>query len=73
MGLKHTDSQANFVYFETSRPLAEVVAALKNTGVLVGRAFPPYDRWIRITVGLPEENRRAQAALRAALGKTDAP
>ena len=48
-------------------------SVLKNAGVLVGRAFPPYDRWIRITIGLPEENRRAQAALRAALGKADAP
>jgi histidinol-phosphate aminotransferase len=73
LGLKHTNSQANFVYFETSRAHAEVAEALKNAGVLVGRAFPPYDRWIRITIGLPEENRRAQAALRAALGKAAAP
>lgn len=71
LGLKHTNSQANFVYFETSRPHAKVVAALQNAGVLVGRAFPPYDRWVRITIGLPEENRRAQAALRAALGQAD--
>jgi len=73
LGLKHTNSQANFVYFETARPHAEVTAALKNAGVLVGRAFPPYDAWIRITIGLPEENRRAQAALRVALGKAVAP
>ena len=73
LGLKHAESQANFVYFETSRPHAEVAAALKSAGVLIGRAFPPYDCWVRITIGLPEENRRAQAALRAALGKADAP
>lgn len=69
LGLRHTDSQANFVYFDAGRPHAEVATALAKAGVVVGRAFAPYDRWIRITVGLPEENRRAQAALRAALGR----
>ena len=69
LGLRHTDSRANFVYFDAGRPHAEVAAALKSAGILVGRAFPPYDRWIRITIGLPEENARAQAALRQALGR----
>jgi histidinol-phosphate aminotransferase len=62
--LRHTDSQANFVYFDAGRPQAEVAAALKAEGVIVGRAFPPYSQWVRITIGLPEENLRAQAALR---------
>lgn len=62
--LPHTDAQANFVYFDASRPHAEVVSALSAAGVKIGRAFPPYDHWVRITIGLPEENARAQAALR---------
>jgi len=60
--LRHADSQANFVYFDAGRPQAEVVAALKSEGVIIGRAFPPYTDWVRITIGLPEENSRAQAA-----------
>ncbi len=67
LGLKHTDSQANFVYFDAGPLRAEVIARLKDAGVLVGRAFPPYDGWIRITIGLPGENARAQAAVRQAL------
>lgn len=73
LGLKHTKSEANFVYFDAGRPHADVASALKDAGVLVGRAFPPYDRWIRITIGLPEENLRAQAALRQALGRVALP
>ncbi len=67
--LRHTDSQANFVYFDAGRPHAEVAAALQASGVLVGRAFPPYATWVCITIGLPPDNVRAQAALRQALGK----
>jgi histidinol-phosphate aminotransferase len=67
--LKHTDSQANFVYFDAGRPHAEVAAALKSAGVQIGRAFPPYDHWVRITIGLPAENSLAQSALRESLTK----
>lgn len=73
LGLKHTPSQANFVYFDAGRPHAEVVARLKEAGVLVGRVFPPYDRWVRITIGLPAENARAQQALRRALPRSPTP
>jgi len=67
--LRHTDSQANFVYFDAGRPHAEIAAALKISGVIVGRAFSPYDNWVRITVGLPSENARAQSALKRAYRK----
>jgi histidinol-phosphate aminotransferase len=38
-----------------------------SQGIDIGRAHPPYANWARITIGLPEENQRAQAALRHAL------
>jgi histidinol-phosphate aminotransferase len=63
-----TPSQANFVFFDVGRPHAEVTGALAANGIIVARAFPPYDRWIRVTIGLPEENERAQVALRKLLG-----
>ena len=71
--LRHTDSQANFVYFDAGWPQADVAKTLLAAGVVIGRAFPPYDTWVRITIGLPEENARAQAALRQALEKSRAP
>jgi histidinol-phosphate aminotransferase len=64
LGLRRTESQGNFVYFDAGRPHAEVAAALQAEGVVIGRAFPPYATWVRITIGLPEENARAQAVIR---------
>ena len=62
--LTHTDARASFVFFNAQRPQAEVAAAFRQRGVVVGRLFPPYDNWVRITIGLPEENRFVQAQLR---------
>lgn len=61
--IEHTASQGNFVYFDARRPAAEVAAALLAKGVIVGREFPPYDTWVRISIGLPEDNARARAAV----------
>lgn len=61
--LTRTPSEANFVYFDAGRPHAEVVRALQAGGIAIGRAFPPYDRWVRITIGLPEENAKVRAVL----------
>jgi histidinol-phosphate aminotransferase len=66
-GLRHTEARGNFVFFETGRPHAEVAAAMRARGVDIGRAFPPYERWARISIGLPEENSLAQEALHTAL------
>ncbi len=65
--LPHTESRANFVFFDSGRPHAQLAESLRSRGVDIGRAHPPYLNWARITIGLPEENRRAQVALRQAL------
>ena len=65
--LPHTDAQANFVFFDAGRPQPTLAAAMRERGVDIGRAYPPYTNWARITIGLPPENRLAQTALRAAL------
>jgi histidinol-phosphate aminotransferase len=65
--LTHTDARASFVFFDAQRPQAEVAAAFRQRGVVVGRLFPPYANWVRITIGLPEENRFARAQLRDVL------
>lgn len=66
--LPHTDSHANFIFFDTGRPQQELAAAFLARNVDIGRTFPPYLTWARITVGLPEENRIAQQQLRKVLG-----
>ena len=55
LGLNHIRSHTNFVFFETGRNITEVQRAFKDEGVLVGRAFPPYLDWCRISTGTIEE------------------
>jgi histidinol-phosphate aminotransferase len=63
LGLRHSESRANFVFFETALPHATAAAQFLARNVCIGRAFQPLDRWVRISVGLPEENTAALAAL----------
>jgi len=62
--LRHTDARASFVFFESRLTQAEIAKALANDGIDIGRAFPPLSNWTRISIGLPAENQRVQAALR---------
>jgi histidinol-phosphate aminotransferase len=68
LGRPYAESQTNFVFFQAGRPHAEVHAALMKESVAIARAFPPMTDWARITIGLPEENDLARAALRKVLG-----
>jgi len=70
--LNFTPSSANFVFFETAMPHAEFAAALLKDGVAIGHVFPPYDRWARVSIGLPEENAFARAAVRKSLPRMPA-
>src|SRR6202051_4229973 len=70
--LNFTPSRGNFVFFETGMPNAKFAAALLKDGVAIGHAFPPYDRWARISIGLPHENAIARAAVRKSLRPSSA-
>lgn len=63
LGLQHTKSATNFIFFNVKRPHDEVAAKMRSEGIQVARAFAPYDHWVRITIGLPDQNRLAQEAL----------
>jgi histidinol-phosphate aminotransferase len=67
LALAHTTSYANFIFFQAGLPQTELAVALHHRGIEIGRTFPPYTDWARITIGLPEENRIAQQQLREAL------
>jgi len=67
MRVRFTASAANFVFFETGMPHPEFSAKLLGEGLAIGRAFPPYERWARISIGLPHENAFARAAVRRVL------
>lgn len=62
-GLRVAPSQANFVLVDVGRPGRAVYEALLERGVIVRPMAPPLQSWIRVTIGLPEENARFLAAL----------
>ncbi len=66
--LKYWKSQANFVLFDTGRDAGEVFQALLHEGVIL-RPVKPYGfpTYMRMSVGLPEENTAAIAAIRKVL------
>ena len=70
MGLKYWPSQANFVLFDAGRDSAQVFQELLREGVIL-RPVKPYGfpNYLRMSVGLPEENRAAVAAIRKVLAR----
>jgi histidinol-phosphate aminotransferase len=65
--LPHTAAQANFIFFDSGQPQPQLASKLRAHGIDIGRPHPPFTNWARITIGLPEENLRAQQALRQVL------
>lgn len=67
-GLNYFTSQANFFLIDVNQPAKEVFERLLAQGVIVrsmhGYGFPQY---IRLSVGLPDENQRFLTALDAVL------
>jgi len=64
--LRHVEEgRGNFVFFDTGGPLADFSAAMRSAGYQVGRPFPPYDTWCRVSMGTVEQMRGFAAALKA--------
>lgn len=55
MGLKYVPTQTNFIYMPLNMDSAKICDALLKKGVIIRPAGP---KEIRVTIGLPEENRR---------------
>jgi len=48
-------SYANFAMMDIGRPVPAVIEQFKKRGVLVGRPFPPFDTYLRVSFGRPED------------------
>ena len=70
-GLRVADSDANFVLFGEFASRHGVWQELLDRGVLIREVGPP--RWLRVTVGTPEEMAAFRAALDEVLGGHDEP
>ncbi len=63
MGKRVAPSQTNFVFFQSGIPVDKVQASMRAKGYLIGRAFPPYNDWARVSIGTPDEMKAFVAAL----------
>lgn len=68
ISLPFVESQANFVMFDTERDVVKINEALLRRGVILRPILNyGFKTQLRMSVGLPEENRRAINALREVL------
>lgn len=68
-GFKATDSQANFIFVNLNRPAKEFRDGCAQSGVQVGRDFPPMEKtWSRISIGTMAEMQKATAVFAKVLG-----
>ena len=56
-GIRHINSNANFTFVETGHDIAEVQARFMEHNIRVGRPFPPFRNWMRLSMAKPEEMR----------------
>lgn len=68
MDYKQIPSQANFIMFDTKRPVVPLIKALKERNVHVGRLFPAMPNHMRLTIGKKSEMETFLAAFRQVMG-----
>ncbi len=67
LGLEHSRSVADFVFFRSPVPAAMLRQDLLRQGIVVARPFPPLDQWIRISIGTEAEVTQTISTLRESL------
>ena len=68
LNLKYIESHTNFIFFRTGKNIAAFNADMLKKGVKVGRPFPPYVNWCRISTGTIEEVNHFNKSLLEVLG-----
>jgi histidinol-phosphate aminotransferase len=65
LGCRYAEPQGNFVFFDTGAPVAQFAQFMRGHNILVGREFPGYPNWCRITIGTESEVEAFLQGLRA--------
>jgi len=68
LGLEYIKSHTNFVFFKSGRPIGQMIDAMKKEKVIIGRPFPPFYDWVRISTGTMESMQQFDQALKKVLG-----
>ncbi|MFS4491691.1 pyridoxal phosphate-dependent aminotransferase [Maribacter sp. 2308TA10-17] len=64
LGLEYVKSHTNFVFFKSGRHIDGLIADMKKENVSIGRPFPPFYEWARISTGKIEEVEQFGKALK---------
>jgi len=68
LDLEYVKSHTNFVFFQSGRPIEGLIEEMRNEGVLIGRPFPPFTNWARISTGTTEQVEQFSLALKKIMG-----
>jgi len=66
--LEHLPSQANFVFFHADRDAKTLANQMLAKNIIIGRPFPPFDDWCRVSTGTIEEVQFFNQALLEIMG-----
>ena len=61
---KYIPSVSNCFMVDTGRPGMQVIMAMRKENVFIGRVWPVWPNWVRVTVGTADEMQKFQAAFR---------
>lgn len=62
--IKYLPSQANFMFYQIKGDLKTFQKRMEDRHIIVGREFPPFKQWNRISLGIPAEMRAFTNELR---------
>lgn len=68
LNLPYIQSHTNFVFFRSGRSIHDLIPAMLEEGVRIGRPFPPRLDWARISTGTLQETEIFNQALVRVLG-----
>ena len=66
-GYAVTESTSNCFMVDTKRPSHDVIAAMAAQNVYVGRPWPAWPSWVRVTVGTPDEMAQFRTAFQTVM------
>lgn len=64
LGLEYIKSHTNFVFFKSGRHIDNLIVDMKKENISIGRPFPPFYEWARISTGKIEEVEQFGKALK---------
>lgn len=64
LNCRYIESETNFIFFETGVHIEQVRKDMRGQGIRVGRPFPPYLKWCRLSMTKPDEMKRFCVALK---------